>query len=173
VRDAYASRPEADALGLRIDVSRGPVEIWGREALLDACLAGLIDWASERATLPPVHPLATGLLLSIETASYNGGGETEIVIAVALELLPERRPEGSPAPDTELAGQLPRAHDAELALAIARDAACALGGELVDALPAHAGTARHIRLPQPTAPAQSGTRSMSAPRARSFSSIRS
>ena len=181
VRDAYASRPEAGELGLRIDMSRGPAEIWGREALLDACLAGLIDWASERATLPPVHPLATGLLLSIETVLDHGASDgiakTEIVIAVALDLLPERRPErrpeGTPPHDAELAGQLPRAHDAELALSIVRDAARALGGELVDALPAHTGNARRIRLPQPTAPSQSGTRSMSAPRARSFSSIRS
>lgn len=187
VRDAFASRPETSELTLRIDVSRGPVEIWGREALLDACLSGLLDWASERATLPPSDSRATGLLLSIESTFHDGGGdrdcdgrsEPEIVIAVALDLLPARPPEFASGADAELAGQSPRAHDAELALAIARDAARALGGELEDPLAAREGNARRIRLPQPTAPArpaqsaQSGARSMSAPRARSFSSIRS
>lgn len=184
-RDAFESRPEADGVGLRIDVSHAPVEIWGREALLDACLAGLLDWASERATLGPAELSPADLLLSIETALEHDGGapgerseyaDPEIVIVVALDRMAARPFELMPGTSADLAPRSPRAHDAELALAIARDAAHALGGELEEGPAAQAGNVRRIRLPQPAEPtlsAQSGTRSMSAPRARSFSSIRS
>jgi len=189
VRDAHGSRWEAGEPTLRVDLSRAPAELWGREGLLDACIAGLVDWARGRARARAGGETtgAALLALSIERARDDGEGGPAVEIAMTVEAAVAAAADraGTPAATRDARARRatadPGARDGELALAVAEDAARALGGELV--LPAagaaggtgaaDGGAARTIRLPQPSAEAQSGTRSMSAPSARSFSSTRS
>lgn len=184
LRDEPTDRAEGSAATLRIDVSRGPVEIFGPESLLETCFMGLVDWARERLRRESARGGPSVLLLSIESLTGIAGEERSVRITVAID--PACAPVGTDAPvgasatasSAAVTADGPNAAstaalggaEADLALALAGDAARMLGGELESAQPAHEGLGRSVRLPQP---AQSGSRSMSTPSARSFSSIRS
>lgn len=172
LRDAQENRIGLRALPIFVDATRGPAEIHGREGLLDVCLAGLVDWANERAALCSGSRRVDGIALSIVSAAHTPGSEPAILIRVEIEDVDGRREDsgnderpaneraGVAAPFEATPGEASfdardarDSRDAELALAIARDAARALGGELLDPRPASAGDARTVRLPQPIGPA--------------------
>jgi PAS domain S-box-containing protein len=175
VRDAFASRPCERAIRLRLDLAQGPGELWGREALLDACIAGLVDWADERARVRGAESFVLSISREAPRAPRpvdvgDGAAPTDATVRIAVSL--DADP-GAAAPSGAAADA------ALLALAVAEDAARALGGELLPACSLDRVESRVVRLPQPVpadrpaGTAQSGSRSMSAPSARSFSSIRS
>jgi PAS domain S-box-containing protein len=160
MRDRHAGRPEASALALQIDVSRGPAEIFGAEPLLEACVAGLIDWGIERDRLAPTRSITKSLLLSFETQAGAPDAGPSLQISVAWESTAGETSSSGAASATAAATRLtdgessfeartPQAIDAELTLAVVADATRLLGGELLGSLPAHQGHVRTIRLPQP------------------------
>jgi len=140
VREGQIARTEPNAPALRVEIGRGPVEIFGPESLLEAVLDGLVDWARERTRLELAwagSPI--GLVLSIESRPAGLDEEAELRIAVSID--PPDAASGT-APESESA-------DAELVLAWVADVARLLGGELEGDLPAHEGLGRTVCLPQP------------------------
>lgn len=164
LRDEPSDRTEPRALPLRIELSRGPAEIFGAESLLETCVAGLVDWARERVRLDPALAGLSGLLLSIESQPVLAGDERAVRIAVSIESIDgSSGGHGPMVPETSaaqggagVAASSQSADDAELALALAGDAARLLGGALELARPAQEGLGRAVRLPQPGFPTENG-----------------
>lgn len=164
LRDEPSDRADVRGLPLRIELARGPAEIFGPESLLETCVASLVDWARERVRLDPAWERHSGLLLSIESLSGVAGGESAVRIAVTIESADGAA--GAPGPSgpeaavrdgaIDAAASSQTTVEADLALALAGDAARLLGGELESARPAHEGLGRSVRLPQPAFTAESG-----------------
>lgn len=148
LREGWRSRLEANEIELSLDVSRAPTELYGSEPLLEACVTGLLDWAIERS--PARRGLAgTGrveLALTKLSSDPTATGTPTAAAARGVRIMVFAA--GSqPVRDRIGSDERPRA-DSELALALAADAARALGGTL-ESLSVHEGDARAIRLPQP------------------------
>jgi len=162
VRDAHLRRPDAGRLALELEHARGPAELFGHEALLEACVEGLVEWAGERAlaagrvaggatlrlSLEPVERLEPDEADESEATDADRAGAPH---AIELRIVIELGRDGTAGPLSRAASPaMPPAMppDAALALAVADDAARSLGGRLLPA--AEGGLRSAIRLPQPS-----------------------
>jgi PAS domain S-box-containing protein len=164
-----------DSLGASV----GPPEIWGRIDLLEHAIGSLTDHAVFLASLRRHRdPISIG----VRTWGPQGGRSG---VEFVLHLPTSTAPRGHAAAPMDL--DEPRAavdavdasERSALSLAIARDAARLLDGELLIDEPdtgvagdRRGGHRLRLRIPQPTRD-QSSSRTMSAPIERSFSSTRS
>ncbi|MEZ4333257.1 MAG: PAS domain S-box protein [Myxococcota bacterium] len=147
LRERWRERLEANEIELSLDVSRAPAELYGSEPLLEACLVGLLDWAVERSparrgvdgpghialSLAPLPPTA-------DDAPPDAPGAAAHALRIMVVVAVTERVPGLARP---LRG------DGELSLALAADAARAMGGVLEEPVAAPEAEARAIRLPQP------------------------
>lgn len=146
VRDGWTRRLEANEIELALDASRAPAELYGPEPVLEACLAGLLDWAIECS--PARRGVAGVGRIELVFTKLPLGGRAEPGLRIMVVVAGTARADDPAWPGSAWSGgSLPG--DAELALALAADAARALGGVLEEPLTLHEGDARAIRLPQP------------------------
>ena len=139
VRSGFLANPANGHIGeLQIELSKAPSEIWGDVDLLTAGLGSLLDWAVQSA------PQAESISLRADAVRAPGGhaaNETAVIFSVSSS--------GEVSGESEVALDAAENASPALDLAIAEDAAHALGGELVIPIDSAQRAVGQIRLPQP------------------------
>jgi PAS domain S-box-containing protein len=127
-------------LELQIDVSNAPTLVWGEEALLAVALGSLFDWATERVRGP------AEINLRVETAGDPMSNDAVVVFSVSSS---SSTSDGQPVDSERNEDDSAFEARANLALATAEDAACALGGNLDHPEESAGRPVLRICLPQP------------------------
>ena len=115
-----SGNPEPVSRNLQIDTEKAPQVFWAEDRLLALTLRSLFDWVTEQAS-----PNA-GILLRVEQSLGARDGQRMVVFSVCESTGDDRLEKPGPTHKDEAA----KAARLNLALATAKDAAGAMGGDL-------------------------------------------